>query len=164
MPVTRSNRRKSHDRGEPAKGPACPSCGAATLAEARFCHDCGASMKGGSGGGKWSVGWLVGLGAVAGLIALAVFAAVTFSKRDGAPPSLSASPAPKFDTPPVAWSGTEPDLSKMTPREAADRLFNRIMTASEQGNRAEARRFVPWRSRPMAISRRWTATPATISA
>ena len=31
----------------------------------------------------------------------------------------------------------------MTQREAADRLFNRIMTASEQGDRAEALRFVP---------------------
>jgi hypothetical protein len=31
----------------------------------------------------------------------------------------------------------------MTPREAADRLFNRIMAASEQGNSGEAQRFVP---------------------
>lgn len=42
---------------------------------------------------------------------------------------------PKFNTP--------PDLSRMTPREAADRLFNRIMMASEQGNLAEAQHFVP---------------------
>ena len=31
----------------------------------------------------------------------------------------------------------------MTPREAADRLFNRIMTAAENGNLEEARRFAP---------------------
>jgi len=31
----------------------------------------------------------------------------------------------------------------MTPREAADRLFNRVMMASEQGNQAEALSFVP---------------------
>ncbi|MBT5428519.1 MAG: c-type cytochrome [Rhodospirillaceae bacterium] len=36
-----------------------------------------------------------------------------------------------------------PDLSKMTPREAADRLFNRVMAASERGNINEARRFAP---------------------
>ncbi len=35
------------------------------------------------------------------------------------------------------------DLSTMTPREAADRLFNRIMMASEQGDTVEALRFVP---------------------
>jgi len=31
----------------------------------------------------------------------------------------------------------------MTPRQAADRLFNRIMTASENGDTAEALRFAP---------------------
>jgi len=31
----------------------------------------------------------------------------------------------------------------MTPHEAADRLFNRVMAASEQGNTDEARRFTP---------------------
>lgn len=31
----------------------------------------------------------------------------------------------------------------MTPREAADRLFNRVMTASENGNTAEAMQFAP---------------------
>lgn len=31
----------------------------------------------------------------------------------------------------------------MTPREAADRLFNRVMMASEQGQSSEALRFVP---------------------
>jgi predicted Zn-dependent protease len=31
----------------------------------------------------------------------------------------------------------------MTPRQAADRLFNRVMTANESGDRAEAMRFVP---------------------
>ena len=133
--MTRSGRQKTHDRGKPAKGPACPSCGAATLSEARFCHDCGASLEGGPNGGKWSAGRLAGWGAVAGLIAVAVFAVVTFSEREGAPPTWATPPTPMFNT--------LPDLSRMTPREAADRLFNRIMMASEQGNRAEAQRFVP---------------------
>jgi mono/diheme cytochrome c family protein len=31
----------------------------------------------------------------------------------------------------------------MTPREAADRLFNRVMMATEQGNAEEARQFAP---------------------
>ena len=134
MPVTRSDDRKSDDRGKLAKGPACPSCGTATLSEARFCHDCGASLEGGTGG-KWSAGRLAVWGAVAGLIVLPVFAVMIFSGRDSAPPTSAAPPTPMFNT--------LPDLSQMTTREAADRLFNRIMTASEQGNRAEALRFVP---------------------
>ena len=36
-----------------------------------------------------------------------------------------------------------PDISKMTPREAFDRLFTRVMTASENGDTAQANRFTP---------------------
>jgi hypothetical protein len=35
------------------------------------------------------------------------------------------------------------DLSSMTPRQAADRLFERVMTADERGDTAEAVRFAP---------------------
>lgn len=56
-------------------------------------------------------------------------------------PSVPAGPvAGRGDT---VGSGQPPDLSRMTPRQAADQLFNRIMTANEQGNMEEARRFVP---------------------
>ena len=48
-----------------------------------------------------------------------------------------------FNNLPATASERPPDLSQMSPRQAADRLFNRIMAASEQGNRAEALRFVP---------------------
>jgi len=47
--------------------------------------------------------------------------------------------APSGELPP----GHPPDLSTMTPREAADRLYNRVMAASESGNTAEAQRFTP---------------------
>ena len=133
--MTRSDQRKSDNRGKPAKEPACPSCGAATLSEARFCHGCGASLAGETGDGRWWAGSLAKLGAVAGLIVVTMFAVATFIGRDSAPPTSAAPPTPNFNA--------LPDLSQMTMREAADRLFNRIMTASEKGNRAEALRFVP---------------------
>ena len=50
-------------------------------------------------------------------------------------------PAPVADTPANPAQGV--DLANMTPREAADRLFNRIVRASEQGDMEEARRFAP---------------------
>lgn len=151
MPVTPTDSRNSNDQGTPADGQACPSCGAALPSEARFCHACGVSLAGEGGGGKWSVGKFAGLSAMAGVIAVAAFAVVTFSEPDSPPPPAPRSPMPMFGAPPaatlgappVAVSGQPPDLSRMTPREAADRLFNRIMMASEQGNRAEALRFVP---------------------
>ncbi len=35
------------------------------------------------------------------------------------------------------------DLSQMTPREAADRLFARVMSAAEQGDSTQAMQFLP---------------------
>jgi mono/diheme cytochrome c family protein len=135
MPVTPSGKKKSKAAGKPAKGTACPSCGAAAVSKARYCHACGASLKGGTGGAKWSAGGLAVVGAVVAVIVVAVVVAMMLSQRDTDSPSSSAEPAPNFDAP--------PDLSQMTPREAADRLFNRIMMASEQGDRAEAMSFAP---------------------
>lgn len=43
----------------------------------------------------------------------------------------------------VPVPGQPPDLASMSPRQAADRLFNRVMAASENGDNAEALRFAP---------------------
>lgn len=40
-------------------------------------------------------------------------------------------------------SGPAPDISAMTPRERFDRLYNRIMQASERSDSAEVERFTP---------------------
>lgn len=66
--------------------------------------------------------------------------AVSGTGNTGAPPALG--PAPNVD------------LSTMTPREAADRLFNRVMEATERGDSTEARNFLP-----MAISAYERARP-----
>jgi hypothetical protein len=49
-------------------------------------------------------------------------------------------------TPPAATApsgGTGVDLASMTPREAADRLFNRVMTAADAGDQGEVEAFLP---------------------
>lgn len=59
--------------------------------------------------------------------------------QNGKPPVAAAGPvagAPVGD-------GTPPDLSQMSPRERFDRLFNRIMQASEAGDSATVRQFTP---------------------
>ena len=53
--------------------------------------------------------------------------------RDAAPHELAEGGAP----------GALPDLASMTPREQFDRLYNRVMQASEQGDTATANRFSP---------------------
>ena len=40
-------------------------------------------------------------------------------------------------------SGPAPDISRMTPRERFDRLFNRIMEAAGQGDSVQVERFLP---------------------
>lgn len=144
--MSRKNR-KSADRVKPAAGPACPSCAAPVPAAARFCPACGAALKeapeAGKDVGQWAAWKVVAVGAVTGLLVVAVFGAVMYSQRPGAPSSASPFPSSLFDSPPLASSGTPPDLSKMTPREAADRLFDRVMMASEQGDSVEALRFAP---------------------
>ncbi|HEY7635166.1 MAG TPA: hypothetical protein VH763_06460 [Gemmatimonadales bacterium] len=44
---------------------------------------------------------------------------------------------------PEGPSGPAPDISRMTPRERFDRLFNRIMQAAERGDSTQVVRFTP---------------------
>lgn len=82
--------------------------------------------------------WLV---AGVALVAVVVMLAKTADRDEVVPIPMSSLPGPgPTGTPPA---GGPVDLSSMTPREAADRLFNRIMTASERGDREEALRFAP---------------------
>ncbi len=75
--------------------------------------------------------------AIAGAAGLVVALMVAY--RTQAPAAVVAPEAPV--APPSG--GAAPDLSKMTPREAFDRLFTRVMTASENGDTASANRFMP---------------------
>ena len=57
--------------------------------------------------------------------------------------SARAMPPPTATAPASSTGQSSVDLATMTPREAADRLFNRVIMASEQGNIEEAQRFAP---------------------
>ena len=68
-----------------------------------------------------------------------VIAAASFVDRNNRAQTSMALSSPE----PADMPTSSVDLSTMTPRQAADRLFNRIMTASERGDIEEAKRFVP---------------------
>lgn len=117
----------------------CPSCGEAARAGASFCIFCGTPLRrrrppAASAGGRrvlWASGVFAGVLVIgAGYWALA---------RDE--PGEAPSPSPAGDL--VPGVGTPPDLSSMTPREAADRLYDRIMRAASAGDTAEALAFLP---------------------
>ena len=148
MAVTSRNRRKSNEREKSAQQNPCPSCAATTVPEARFCHACGAALTEPAFNPPWFSGRLVKVSGLVGALAIAVFAGAMLGGRAGTPLWSKAPAAPMFGNLPASLPDTPSlgkpiDISQMAPREAADRLFNRIMTANEQGNREEALRFVP---------------------
>ncbi|MSR01130.1 MAG: zinc ribbon domain-containing protein [Gemmatimonadetes bacterium] len=113
----------------------CPSCGAPL--QGRFCSACGtaadAPHSARPAGGRNTVPYVLGAALV-----VALLGSVFWSNRDQTPPPplpVQATGGPE--------AGTPPDLSAMTTRERFDRLFERIMRASEGGDSATVRTFSP---------------------
>lgn len=137
--------------------PKCKSCGNAIPAGGRFCNMCGTAVAGGprkaestkgvpaaaqaSGRPRSNLPWAIAGGA---LVVLA--GALILPRLGGEQEPIPSTPAP-FAGPAAGGTGTGGaagvDLSSMTPREAADRLFNRVMQAAESGDSAQARSFAP---------------------
>lgn len=110
----------------------CPNC--SQQATGRFCSNCGASLTAQVAPERTSAKTIVPWVAVGVAVGALVVVLSTFVGQDS-PPSPFLNAGSTLSRP--------PDLSKMTPREAADRLFNRIMTAAERGDTEEALRFAP---------------------
>jgi hypothetical protein len=117
----------------------CPACGQSTTG--KFCSHCGASLTGALTSASWNAQTIapwVALGIAT--IALVVALVSLFDRGSSAEAPVPARPAFSSTLP---SAGQPPDLSSMSPRQAADRLFNRVMAASENGDSAEALRFTP---------------------
>lgn len=112
--------------------PTCVSCGAALSGSARFCHACGAKQETSP---RSFPPVLIGLVALALVMLVAV---VAYSVGRSSQPAATAATAP-FG----AAGGAAPDISNMSPREQADRLFNVVMSAHEQGDVARMNQFAP---------------------
>ncbi|HSM04540.1 MAG TPA: zinc ribbon domain-containing protein [Longimicrobiales bacterium] len=122
----------------------CSACGASV--DGRFCSECGAPTSGGTtavsantgrgrqgptGGGSPDVAWWVAGGS---FFALAFALGLSLVARED--PQLQAASGAGAPPPPM-------DLSRVTPRQAADQLFNRVMTASDNGDPATVAQFMP---------------------
>jgi hypothetical protein len=83
--------------------------------------------------------WLVAGATLAALLAMLLVP--RWTGRADAPPPPVAAGSSAADVP--AGDARAVDLSAMSPREAADRLFNRVMQNVSAGDSAEARRFLP---------------------
>ena len=110
----------------------CAGCGAALLPGARFCTYCGTrsgtkpapTVQSGS-----SLPWYIAGGA---LLLIALILLLPMLRRD-----------PVADVPASQLGGGAPGPLIGTPREQADRLYDRIMREREAGDTAQAKFFVP---------------------
>jgi len=126
--------------GSPSTGKFCSHCGAPMAANvcgncqaplspgARFCHVCGTSI--GAAGRTRSTNALPWAIAAAAVVVVVLVLVVNISS--GRPPAANQAPGQAGGAPAIP----APDISSMTPRQQADRLFARIMTAAEAGDTA----------------------------
>ena len=120
----------------------CPSCGVTPPAGARFCTKCGTEISGGRSGGQaraagglteGNLGWWIAGGMMAVLIVILALPILRPDQPTGSMPAAAG--------PPGGLGAA--DLANMSPREAADRLFNRVMTAVAADKSAEWAQFLP---------------------
>ena len=144
--------------GAAVRAAGCPSCGTPAGPGDRFCTQCGTPVAvgtqggGGAGGGgvegrpvaksasassSRSPGWWVATFLLAALIFSIGYPAVRRGGDGGGgndaedSPTRGLGPAPQVD------------LNSMTPIEAADRLYDRVTEAANEGDSVEARTFLP---------------------
>ena len=130
---------KGKRRGPEAGATAiCMSCGESNKASARFCQGCGRSLI---SGGWFNAQSMTVIGAsLVTLLALGLLFASVINMGANESDNLAVTSSARTSS---TSAGQPPDLSTMTPREAAYRLFNRVMMADEQGNADEVAQFAP---------------------
>jgi tetratricopeptide (TPR) repeat protein len=128
----------------------CNQCGGKISSGAKFCNQCGTKAGAGAAGavaphrvaaaaafGGQNLAWWI---AGAAMFVLIMVLGVRMVRPAGpaAPGGAVTAPAAAAGT-----TGTPPDISQLTPIEAADRLFGRVMTAISEGDSAQAQAFMP---------------------
>ena len=127
----------------------CRGCGAALAPGSRFCNECGTAV----GANAVSVGEskrgsvIYATWGLAALLLVMVVAYFTGQGTGGASGASDPSAAAGGPVAPFAagggGAGGAPDISSMTPRERAGRLYDRIMRYAEEGKRDSAAFFAP---------------------
>ena len=141
----------------------CNQCGGKVGPSAQFCNQCGHKLSGTAVasrraaaaavvGGQNLAWWIAG----AAMFVMIFFIGLQMVRPAGPVAPAGGAPAGGGGAP-VATGGVAPDISSMSPIEAADRLFNRVMQSVSQGDSAQAQGFLP-----MAIAAYQRARPLTL--
>ena len=124
--------------GGALRGPPCPSCSAPSEVDDRYCTECGAGLR--VKRPKVAVAGTPSLMTLVGVIALVIIVLVVVQQTSKSGDAGATPPA----TPPGTLGPTSAvDLTSMTPREAANKLFERVMMAVEGGDQGQAQLFLP---------------------
>lgn len=126
--------------GSDLEGGTCSRCQATLPPGARYCTRCGDAVGGRSGPFLKHLQWYVGGVAIIAVAAVLILPALFDSGGARSTPGASGAAAPFAGD--GGTAGTPPALTG-SPREQADRLFNRVMQASEEGDTAQVQFFVP---------------------
>jgi hypothetical protein len=134
--------------GASLAGATCSACGASLTAGAKFCHRCGtpanaqASAPSNSNDPR---SFSTALPWALAAIALVALIAMLAGQRFGQTPDNSAAAPPTNAAPFAGATGNSqaPDISSMSPAEAAIRLYNRVMGAHERGRADSVQIFAP---------------------
>jgi hypothetical protein len=150
----------------------CDQCGSEIQAGGKFCSSCGAKVlgasapaasargpvatgsgaggrarRGGGEGGQPAERKTAAAEVVSGqnlpwwIAGAAMFALITVVGLSMVRPGPRAGPTAGSGA--ATTGGAPPDISQMSPLEAADRLFNRVMTSVSAGDSAAAQQFLP---------------------
>jgi hypothetical protein len=114
----------------------CARCNAVVATGARYCHNCGTAVAATAVSGAMlrhppapssRIPWIIGGTATAALLVLIIVQQLNTNA------STVTSGSQPSEAPPAGMRA--PDISQMTPRERASRLFDRIMRLNEEGKR-----------------------------
>ena len=117
----------------------CPACHSQLSPGARFCHQCGAAVQARAASNpRERIAWIIAGGAVLLVGLILLWRAGSF-RPSAAPEMANAGNAGSGP----GLSGPAPDISKMTPGERFDRLFDRVVRAGENGDSLTVQQFSP---------------------
>jgi len=128
----------------PLAGATCLACSAPLTPGAKYCHRCGTRVGSEVAPINRNAGSNVVPWSIAGISLLAVVAFIAAQRFSGGSSAQDAQPQQAdASAPATAAAGQPPDISNLTPAEAAIKLYNRVMGQHERGKADSVQLFAP---------------------